>query len=409
MPRIVGASKPPTAIELVDVPSGSAWQPPVVSAQVLAVAAAVAALVHEEVREAVARVDRDRVARRARARRRIRDALEIGRHVLALGVGERAGQSRPDRRDSSAASHITLDRLAFTRWRKQACSPPASEQFAAARAVDADLAVAAAEGVAERAVPVQRQRAAQAADRHRRALLLLIAAGLRALGADHPQQLVDVRVGMAARAREGARGRGARGVEGDATAAHGVGRPCRSRSPTGIAADRPRSPPGAHRHHADRVRERVRARRRCRSSRVDANATPRGFAPTGERVEHRERRRVERRDAIRAGRRHHQHVAVGAHLDAVGRRERRRHGGCRGPARDRRGAARRSSRPRSRCASRGSGRRGSGDRRGPARALGRLRGEAVAVAGRCCARRCWRRRRARRRPPRGRRAACRRR
>ena len=34
MPRIVGASKPPTVTELVDDVSGSEWQPPLLSAQV---------------------------------------------------------------------------------------------------------------------------------------------------------------------------------------------------------------------------------------------------------------------------------------------------------------------------------------------------------------------------------------
>ena len=55
-------------------------------------------------------------------------------------------------------------------------------------------------------------------------LLLLVAAGLRALRADEPEQLVDMRVRMAARAREGARRRRARGMERGASAAHGLGR-----------------------------------------------------------------------------------------------------------------------------------------------------------------------------------------
>ena len=72
-------------------------------------------------------------------------------------------------------SHITPERLAGTRSAKQSWSPsaPPSEQSMRRRAARADVAVPAAERIAEVAVPVQRQRVLETADRHRRARLVL--------------------------------------------------------------------------------------------------------------------------------------------------------------------------------------------------------------------------------------------
>ena len=207
----------------------------------------------------------------------------------------------------------------------------------AERAVDAvgtaeaDVAVAAAEGIAEVAGPVQRKRVFEAANRHRRTRLVLARFTTvdEALGPDPPHQLIGVCVRVAATARERAVAGRKAAVECHAAATHF--RRCRIvAGPEAVdLEDAARVRDVDHRHAALEAVEHVGELRRARFGGLERHAARHLLSevsvsdrPEVEPGENRHRAGVDREDAARAHRRHDQRRIVSGDRRGIGRRER---------------------------------------------------------------------------------------